>query len=170
MRGAALLTLGLGSALFPAAQAAAPSDADAWAACIWSTAPQTASNWLEAPPGDPFSEHADDLYANLAIRVRSACGPVLKGRDFEPELVRTALSRTRPADPGEDATGVVGYVCEYRSQGVVRSVMRSSGHPDTPNAPGGIVMAEPLGERECRKIAEDGALSPMRPYRGKDDA
>jgi len=169
MSAAALLTLGLVTGLFAAVPAPAPSDADAWAACIWSTAPQTAGNWLEALPGDPFPD-ADDIYANLAIRIRSVCGPVLKRRDFEPELVRAALSRTRPADPGEDAAGVVGYVCEYRIEGVVRTVMRLSGHPDTPIAPGSITLAEPLGERECRQITEDGSLIPMRPYSGKDDA
>ena len=165
-----LLTLGLGAGFFAVASTSASSDADAWAACIWSKAPQTASNWLEAPLGDPYSQTADDVYANLSIRTRSICGPVLKGRDFEPELVRAALARTRPAMPGKDAAGVVGYLCEYRKEGVVISVMRSSGHPDTPEKPGGVSFAKPGGERECREIAEDGSLVRMRPYSGKDDA
>lgn len=167
---AALFSLGLGAGLFAAAPAPSPSDADAWAACIWSTAPQTASNWLKALPGDPYSQNVDDVYANLAIRARSVCGRALKGRDFEADLVRAALTRTRPAKPGKDVARVEGYLCEYRSQGVVMSVMRSSGHPDTPEKPGGITMAEPRGERECREIAEDGSLVRMRPYSGKDDA
>ncbi|WP_298673458.1 hypothetical protein [uncultured Sphingomonas sp.] len=97
---------------------AKPGD-NAWAACVWQTAPASAAKWIAMTPPD-YHVSFESAESLLGLRLSALCGTVAanerKGESFyDFKRFASTLKGVRPkTSAGSDQADVVVELCRYR--------------------------------------------------------
>ncbi|MEO0461945.1 MAG: hypothetical protein AAF127_02370 [Pseudomonadota bacterium] len=131
---------------------------DAWAACLWQMVPTTANKWLNTAPVKGRFMEADNLDANLQLRLQAACKEALtpEGKDkppsFKPKKVRAALEAQRPSVVGPDTFEPETFHCVAREGDVVLGMSAGFGKATE------IESSNPKVSLDCKTVSSDGTL------------
>jgi len=173
---ALVLQLGTGAAI------AGKSD-DAWAACIWSKTPKSASNWLAMPePGRRLGIDKPTPDFLLKFRVQAACHEDMTpaGKKQPPSLeskkVRAILAKTKPSTIGSDVVDPKAFQCtryflndkEMKNPAEYKwgfgdldtgKIFSSIQYFFAAQGGGSVGLPETGGLRKCQWINDDGSLT-----------
>lgn len=132
---------------------------DAWAQCLWSVAPTSASNWLAMQPVKGDGLESKNPYPLLAVRLQGLCREKMRvpgkddAPDFKPNAVRAALISSRPTTIGLDVGISDAYRCEIFEENVILGVTVGFGSTS------GLRVRPPATSIKCQRVNDDGTLT-----------